>query len=178
MGHAQESLTLAHPCRLRLPNARAIRLWQLLASIAYMAMLSYGQLVVLSDSLTPNVLIGECPDCMTALPGFSCSHACMRCPHLDYESPGIATCQSSAAMHAGLVVGYVFVAAAGWGTVAMFVPYLEKLLLDYSGILSLTLFLLKVLFVTLGPHLGLLSMNNHYTAMLVYVSSACGQGLL
>jgi len=45
--------------RYQLANVRTARLWQLLLpAIGYVAMLSYGQLVVRPDSLSPGVFIG------------------------------------------------------------------------------------------------------------------------
>ena len=45
-------------CRARLSNLRVARLWQLLPAIGYVAILSYGQLVIRPDALSPGVLIG------------------------------------------------------------------------------------------------------------------------
>ena len=72
--------------------------------------------------------------------------------------------------YAGLILGYVFVAASGWATVGAFVPYLEKLLFDYSGVASLALFMLQIAFINFSQTLGLLSMPNYYTVILAYVS--------
>ena len=63
----------------------------------------------------------------------------------------------------------MFVAVAGWGTVASFVPYLEKVLLDYSSILSLAMFLFQIIFVNFSHTFGLIQKNNYYTALIVYV---------
>ena len=70
-------------------------------------------------------------------------------------------------------MGYFFVAASGMFTVASFLTPLENLLLDYSSILSLAIFLLQIIFVNFSHSFGLTLQTNFYTAMLVYVSEAC-----
>ena len=133
----------------------------MVASIAFVAALTYGHLVVLPDDLTPKVMGGE-----------------LMINTLSVLQPSLVTAPSLNPLSAcaGLMLGYVYVAAAGWGTVGTYVPYLERLMLDYSGILSLVLFVIRVMFINYCQNLGLVHMNNYYVAMLAHVSTRMHEG--
>ncbi len=67
-------------------------------------------------------------------------------------------------------MGFLYILVTGVGAVVTFIPFLEKLMLDYVGILSAVMFTANVLFVNYCQSLGLVSMSSYYPAMLAYVS--------